>query len=780
MRLSFRLICALVLVLALVSLLFSYATFRADKRRRRVDLQNQTQSFAGTVQASVALALEKGSRKDLQRIVERPGELEGIAIYDMAGEPIATTSALTAHFPGVSFMPTPVPAAPSAATTAHGPNAGEFRWVNSRYLYVYALPITLEDYPTGTLVVVHDAGYIDAQSRSYWRKAFIRISVEVFVIGLFALLIYQLFISRPIARTVQWMRATRTGKGALRHGFGEYDLFTPLRREVTTLVESLAAARESAEQEARLREAAESTWTAERLSVHVRSKLGASRLFVVSNREPYMHAKEGKSSKVLIPASGLVTALEPILRACDGTWIAHGSGDADRENVDRYDRLQVPPDDPKYTLRRVWLSKNEEEGYYYGFANEGLWPLCHIAHTRPIFRARDWEYYREVNKKFADAVLEEMEGTEQPVLLIQDYHFALLPQMIKRERPDARVAIFWHIPWPNPEAFGICPWQRELLEGLLGADLIGFHIQSHCDNFLETVNRALESRVEWDHFSINRESHLTLVRPFPISVAPADETHSGDKLSANAQREALFKELGVEALYLGVGVDRLDYTKGILERFLAIERFLERYPRYQGKFSFVQIGAPSRTHIKRYHDFLGEVDSEAERINWRFRTERWKPIVFLKRHHSHDEIARYYRAADVCMVTSLHDGMNLVAKEFVAARNDEDGVLVLSRFTGASRELRDALVVNPYDTDEMAQGIHTALEMDGKERRARMRRMRQTVKDLNIYRWAANLIAELSEVRLDTNNEAPRERTIMEKITVEKIRERPSNPPSVA
>jgi trehalose 6-phosphate synthase len=352
--------------------------------------------------------------------------------------------------------------------------------------------------------------------------------------------------------------------------------------------------------------------------------------------------------------------------------------------------------------------------------------------------------------------------------------------MIKRERPDARVAIFWHIPWPNPEAFGICPWQRELLEGLLGADLIGFHIQSHCDNFLETANRALESRVEWDHFSVNRESHLTLVRPFPISVAPADEPHSGDRLSANAQREALFKELGVEALYLGVGVDRLDYTKGILERFLAIERFLDRYPRYQGKFSFVQIGAPSRTHIKRYHDFLGEVDSEAERINWRFRTERWKPIVFLKRHHSHDEIARYYRAADVCMVTSLHDGMNLVAKEFVASRHDEDGVLVLSRFTGACRELRDALVVNPYDTDEMAQSIHTALEMDGKERRARMRRMRQTIKDLNIYRWAANLIAELSEVRLDTNNEAPRERTTLEKITPEKIRERTSNPPSVA
>jgi trehalose-6-phosphate synthase len=369
-------------------------------------------------------------------------------------------------------------------------------------------------------------------------------------------------------------------------------------------------------------------------------------------------------------------------------------------------------------------------------------------------------------------VLEEIASTEHPVLLIQDYHFALLPQLIKQERPDVRVAIFWHIPWPNPEAFGICPWQRELLEGLLGADLIGFHIQSHCDNFLETVNRALESRVEWEHFSVNRDSHLTMVRPFPISVAPTEESSPvPDFRSANAAREILFKELGVEALYLGVGVDRVDYTKGILERFLAVERFLDRYPRYQGKFSFVQIGAPSRTHIKRYHDFLAEVEAEAERINWRFRTERWRPILFLKRHHSHAEIGRFYRAADVCLVTSLHDGMNLVAKEFVASRCDEDGVLVLSRFTGACRELRDALVVNPYDTEEMAAGIHFALEMDAKDRSSRMRRMRQTVKEQNIYRWAGNLIGELCQVRLDAAAKA---------VAKAQERGRTANPPSVA
>jgi trehalose 6-phosphate synthase len=461
-----------------------------------------------------------------------------------------------------------------------------------------------------------------------------------------------------------------------------------------------------------------------------------------------MHSREGKSLKLLIPASGLVTALEPILRACDGTWIAHGSGDADRETVDKHDRLRVPPSEPKYTLRRVWLTKEEEEGYYYGFSNEGLWPLCHIAHTRPLFRAGDWEQYQRANQRFADAVLEEMEGQKDPVLLIQDYHFALLPLLIKKRRPDARVAIFWHIPWPNPEAFGICPWQKELLEGLLGADLIGFHIQSHCDNFLETVNRALESRIEWDRFAVNREGHLTIVRPFPISVAWNEAPPQPANIRpAYGEREALFKELGLDAIYVGVGVDRIDYTKGIIERFQGVERFLSMYPQYQGKFSFIQIGAPSRTHIKRYHDFIGEVEAEAERINWRFQTDRWKPIVLLRRHHSHAEIERFYRAADVCLVTSLHDGMNLVAKEYVAARSDEEGALVLSRFTGASRELHDALMVNPYDTEEIAEAIYFALEMDATERRARMRRMRNIVRDQNIYRWAGNLIAALCEIR---------------------------------
>jgi len=542
----------------------------------------------------------------------------------------------------------------------------------------------------------------------------------------------------------------RTEGSAKTPAITDLGVLRPLAKEMTTFAESLTAARSAAEREAQLREAGESLWTAERLSVHVRNKLGSNRLFVVSNREPYSHVRQGKSIQVIVPASGLVTALQPILCACDGTWVAHGSGDADRETVDRHDRLAVPPEEPRYTLRRVWLTKQEEEGYYYGFANEGLWPLCHVAHTRPIFRAPDWECYEAANQKFARAILEEMSGTDSPVVLVQDYHFALLPQLVKKERPDARIAIFWHIPWPSSETFGICPWQAELLSGMLGADLVGFHVQAHCMNFLDTVDRTLESRIDWEHFAVNHAGHRTVVKPFPISVEfPKMPVGLNVGDSPYLDRVALLRELGVEALFLGIGVDRVDYTKGIIERFLAIERMLEKYPNYQGKFTFVQIGAPSRTHIKRYHDLLADVEAESDRINWRFQSGKWRPIVFLKRHYSHQEIARYYRAAELCLVTSLHDGMNLVAKEFVAARHDEQGVLLLSRFTGAAREFVDAVLVNPYDIERTADAIRYALEMTTEERRARMQRMRKLVKEQNIYRWAGNLIADLCSVRID-------------------------------
>jgi trehalose 6-phosphate synthase len=388
-------------------------------------------------------------------------------------------------------------------------------------------------------------------------------------------------------------------------------------------------------------------------------------------------------------------------------------GDADRETVNAENKVEVPPEEPKYTLKRVWLTKEEEDHYYYGFSNEGLWPLCHIAHTRPTFRKNDWLFYKKVNEDFAKAVLEEVKDEDNPFILIQDYHFALLPELIKSEKPNARIAIFWHIPWPNPESFGICPWQKEILLGMLGADLIGFHTQYHCNHFLETVNGALESRVLWENYSIKMGKRTSIVKPFPISIAFTLKDY--DHTSFKTGTDTILAEHGIISHYIGIGVDRIDYTKGIVEKFLAVERFLEKNPSYIEKFTFVQIGAPSRTKLKDYSDTMDAVEAEALRINMRFKSKKWKAILLLNRHHTHQEISPLYSSANFCMVTSLHDGMNLVAKEFVASRDRNDGVLILSRFAGASQELQSAIIINPYDIEEAADAIKDALEMPPEE-----------------------------------------------------------------
>jgi trehalose-6-phosphate synthase len=753
--LSLRLIISLIVGITLVSAGFSYYQMLSEKRALRTDLERRSEmlgeSLAGYIERSLDAGADQGLRQLVQQFSNRE-HLLGVAIYNPQGGVVTMTPQL-----GKTLNATP-PEVTKAMAQSH--EESSFVKLQTIPVHILALPIRQQDEVVGGLAVVHDVSYIREQSLLVWRKNFFPVLAQVVLIAFITLLIVRWSIAGPIARAALWMRAMRTGKISFRQEVPDLDMFRPLASEVATMAESLSHARNAAENEARLREAGESVWTADRLAVQLRARLDGGHVFVVSNREPYQHERDGKELKVVVPPSGLVTALEPVLDACDGTWIAHGSGTADREVVDAQDRLRVPPADPRYSLRRVWLSKKEEEGYYYGFANEGLWPLCHIAHTRPLFRAEDWQFYQEVNRKFTDAVIEEIEQVQKPVVLVQDYHFALVPRLIKEKRPDARVAIFWHIPWPNPEAFGICPWQRQLVDGLLGADLIGFHIQSHCNNFLETVDRVVESRVDWEHFSAVRQDHRTIVRPFPISVAfPADGgTQDSPHGSNYLERAALLRDVGVEAIFMGVGVDRVDYTKGILERFKAIERFLEKCPSYQGKFTFVQIGAPSRTHIKRYHDLLAEVEAEGERINWRFQSGKWKPIVFLKRQHSHREIEPYYRAADLCLVTSLHDGMNLVAKEFLAARKDEQGVLILSRFTGAARELRDALLVNPYDIEQTADAIRAALEMEPEDKQVRMQRMRRFIKEHNIYRWAGNLITELCELRLEAPEEVQEKR----------------------
>lgn len=488
-------------------------------------------------------------------------------------------------------------------------------------------------------------------------------------------------------------------------------------------------------------------WTKERLQLFVQDSLKGRKIFVVSNREPYIHRKTGEEITYYVPASGIVTALEPVMQACGGMWIAYGSGNADRFVVDEKSRVDVPPDDPQYTLKRIWLSGEEEKGYYYGFSNEGLWPLCHIAHTRPIFKKTDWDTYKEVNEKFANAILEEIRDERAPLVLIQDFHFALLPRLIKEKRKDAVVGIFWHIPWPNAESFSICPWKKEILQGMLGADLIGFHTQFHCNNFMDTVGRELEALIAWDKFTITKDNHRSLIKAFPISI-DFNGTFLSDEQRQRHQEEnrQLLDSLGITAEFIGVGVDRLDYTKGILERLKAVEIFLEKYPSYVGKFTFIQLSAPSRTSVKEYADFAQNVKKEVERINNLFQRDNWKPIVYLEEHRDHRFINTLYRVANFCLVTSLHDGMNLVSKEFIAARYDEKGVLILSQFAGSAQELRGAVIVNPYDGEKTAKTIFRALNMEEPEQSVRMKRMREKVKNHNVYHWSADLLKTMVDM----------------------------------
>jgi trehalose 6-phosphate synthase len=488
-------------------------------------------------------------------------------------------------------------------------------------------------------------------------------------------------------------------------------------------------------------------WTPNALAHVVRQSLDSPQMIVVSNREPYIHNRGADGRPVVqVPASGMVTALEPIIRACSGVWVAHGSGSADRDVVDLHDRVSVPPSDPAYTLRRVWLTEEEENGFYFGFSNEGLWPLCHLAYVRPSFREADWKQYQAVNRKFADVVLKEAR-TDHPVVFVQDYHFALLPSMVRQRIPGATIVVFWHIPWPNAETFGVCPWKEALLLGMLRADILGFHTRYHCQNFLETVDRYVECQIDREHMTVTIQGHVCQVAPYPISIEWPPrwlEQLPSAEQCARAVRERFHLDADVR---IGVGVERWDFTKGIVERFLAIEHLLESDPALRGKVSLLQVAAPTRGKLPAYRLLKQETEETAARINARFGTERWKPIVLIGEHQEPLQVFELYRAADFCLVNSLHDGMNLVAKEFVAARDDHDGVLILSTFAGASRELIEALLVNPYDISETAAAIRMALRMDRDERRERMRLMRRTVKENNVYRWAGRMLMDAARVR---------------------------------
>lgn len=691
------------------------------------DLGMRGQLLSGTLSESIAEALPDPRGRKLQLLFNRAVEDERLVAIGWCS-PSGDVAVRTAGFPRsldceeagrLSTQPDP------HLRLSGGP------------VHISLHEVRAESGPVGRLVLLHDLSFIERRSQDTRRYLVAFIAGLGAVIALVTMIVAQLSWRGWINGT----RALLRGEGILRPTSGTSRELEPIAMELRSRLRDL-------EDDYRRTREHDEGWDAARLQALLRTQLRGDEVIVVSNREPYLHERL-PSGQVVVrrPASGLVTAVEPVMRACSGTWVAHGSGGADREVVDRHDRVDLPPGGKEYRLRRVWLTPEEEQGYYYGFANEGLWPLCHVAHVRPVFRATDWEQYRIVNQRFADAVVAEARS-EDPVILVQDYHFALLPAMVRRKLPRATILTFWHIPWPNPESFGICPWREEVLEGLLGSTIVGFHTPSHGRNFIDAVDRYLEARIEHEHSTVSFRGEQTLVESYPISIAWPDAAKAGWPSVPDCRRE-VGRDLGIPPEHrIAVGVDRFDYTKGILERLHAVERLLEKYPQWQGRFTFVQVAAPTRSALEEYQAFRQRIVQVVTRVNGRFGRPGQDVVRLLDRHHEADEVNRLYRAADVCLVTSLHDGMNLVCKEFVAARDDEQGVLVLSRFAGAARDMPEALIVNPYHVEEVADMIHAALLMQPAEQRERMGSLRSTVREHNVFRWAGRMLTDAARWRL--------------------------------
>lgn len=733
LRLQLRFLAPLVLTLVAAAYLALPLMDRLTLRWFARDLNLRGALMTNALSDSVAEALQTGNLSRLQSVFNRSVQderLVGIALCSKDGLLLRRTEGYPLdlkcdHATAISQQTDPVLQLPGG-TVQVGLHA-----------------VDDETGRIADLVVLHDLSFIERRSqdtRKYliWLIAGLGITIA--------------FITMVVAQ-LSW-RGWMAGARALLRGEG---LITPMGTpvpELAAFAEELRVRLRDLDDEYRRSHGPEADWNPERLRSLLKTHLRGDQLIVVSNREPYIHETTDHGVIVKRPASGLVTAVEPVMRACSGTWIAHGSGNADRNNVDSHDRVRVPPGRDDYTLRRIWLTEAEEQGYYFGFANEGMWPLCHVAHVRPVFRESDWQYYCTVNQRFADAVVAEAR-TEDPVILVQDYHFALLPAMIREKLPNATILTFWHIPWPNPESFGICPWRKEILEGLLGSTILGFHTQFHCKNFIETVDRNLEARIEHEHSTITFRQEQTLVESYPISIAWPEPEVTANWASVAECRRTVFERLGLDASHsLALGVDRFDYTKGIIERLNAVERMLEKHPEWVGKFTFVQIAAPSRSALDEYRLFQERVQNLTTKINQRFGSGSYQPVRLLATHHESDALIELYRAADVCLVTSLHDGMNLVCKEFIAARDDAQGVLILSRFAGAARELNEALIVNPYHVEETADALFKAITMPVAEQRERMGSLRMTVREFNVYRWAGKMLSDAGRWRLRKRIEA--------------------------
>lgn len=728
----------IVLTVSFIAVALTISQVNFEDQRLKSDLERRSVLLAESFNETIEPNFVKKSDVYIQSVVEKFANRErfaGLAVFDHKENVVAASSTLNPEIVKLQKV----------AATAMDENKfyGEYINLQNKKYYLLALPLHEDTSVVGALMVVQNANFIDERIQDIWTSSFIRLIIQVILLTAALFVVLRWFVFKPIeilAQSIHRNKDTNLDSPILKSAF-----FKPLTKEVVNLKRNLLEARLAAQEEARLSlERIDSPWTSGRLTEFVKDILKNRQIIMVSNREPYIHSKANGKINYIFPASGVVTAIEPLMQACGGTWIAQASGDADKLVVDANNELMVPPNEPKYTLRRVWISREQEKGFYDGFSNEGLWPLCHHAHARPIFRKEDWEMYKQVNEIFAESILNKIKGVKRPIIFIQDFHFALLPRLIHEKRPDATIGLFWHIPWVSAESFSICPWKKEILFGMLGADLLGFHTQLHCNNFIETVSRELESLVDYEQFKITIKNHTSYIKPFPISIAFSNNNERQEWTKEELENQhKLLKELNIDSKFIGVGVDRLDYTKGVLERLKAVEIFLKKHPEYQEKFTFIQIAAPTRENVPRYQEFAKEVFNEVDRINELFKTKNWRPIVLLHKHLNHEIINSYFQLANVCLVTSLHDGMNLVAKEFIAARHDFGGTLILSQFTGASKELTEAMIVNPYNGEQVADAIKSALEMSQSEQSKRMKYLRNQVRDNNVFRWSATFLKSL-------------------------------------
>jgi trehalose 6-phosphate synthase len=715
---------------ALLAYLASGAVQRTTRRWFEADLSQRVALLARNAQPTLLARWTAGAREPFEAMLTDLARDQRITAAGACG-PLDQLLARTAAFPrdlGCADVKKRMTAGRAGQFTLPDLVWGTSWSLAGGEVYVNAVPVVRDGVSLGLLLLVHDLSVVerrDARLRQLLLMVFAGLALAGSLVTV-------------IAARLSW-RGFRKELRRFILGESRRKDFLPIVADVRELVARIAAEREI--------DGPASAWNSQHLKQALVRHFPGEKVIVLANREPYIHERSSDGAiQIRHPASGLVAAVEPVLRACSGVWIAQGSGSADRAVVDSQDHVRVPPGEESYVLRRVWLSEEEERGYYYGLANEGLWPLCHLAHARPIFRGTDWATYESVNRRFADAVCDEAEG-EDPVVLVQDYHFALVPRLVRERRPRATIITFWHIPWPNGEHFGICPWRSEILQGMLGSSILGFHTRQHCNNFLDSVDRYLEARIDREQNSVVQRGRATLVRPYPISIEWPSRWVANAAPVAECRR-SVRQDLGLrEDALLGLGVDRLDYTKGIEERLLAVERLLERFPAFAGRFTFVQMAAPSRTLIERYRQLDETVERTAARINQRFGEGAYQPIVLLRAHHEPPQVFRYYRAADLCYVSSLHDGMNLVAKEFAAARDDERGVLLLSQFTGAAREMSEALVVNPYDMEEASAAMARALAMPPEEQRERMHAMRAFLAEFNVYRWAGRMLMDAARLR---------------------------------